>query len=191
MSERLPTLDPGRLEAALRREGLLGGATVRALVVDSTQLTVLSRIMRLRVEYTGEVQGTPERFVLKTGHPDRLAIGRDAARHEMAFYTEAAAAAPGYFTPRCLDAFADADRTAWRLLREDLNETHEVPGAWPLPLPLPQCERIVAAHARRQASCWDTPLIDRFAPDTRWYDDAAVRGYQHRLSKQVSPSPTG
>ena len=59
MSERLGTLDPQRLETALRREGLLGGATVRHLVVESARLTVLSRIVRLRAEYAdgGEARG--------------------------------------------------------------------------------------------------------------------------------------
>ena len=181
VSERLPTLDPGRLETALRREGLLGGA----IVTDSMQLTVLSKIMRLRVEYAGAPHGAPELFALKTGHPDRLSAGWDAARHEMAFYTEVAATAAGRFTPRCFDTFADAETKAWHLLLEDLSETHTVPGDWPLPLPLAHCERIVAAHARRQGSCWDTPVIDRFAPNTLWYDAATVQAYQERLEAQV------
>ena len=185
MNEQLATLDLKRLETALRREGMPDGATVRDVIVDSTRTTVLSQIVRLRVEYAGEAQGAPERFVLKTSHPDRLAVGWDAAQHEIAFYTEVAAAEPGRFTPRCFDAFLDADTKAWHLLLEDLSETHEVPGAWPLPLSLPECERIIAAHARRQASCWDAPILDRFAPSTRWYDGAMVRAYQERLGAQV------
>ena len=186
MNEKLATLDCERLESALRRESLLGGAMVRDLVVDSARTTVLSRIVRLRVEYTGQTQGAPERFVLKTGHPDRLATGWNAAQQEITFYKEIAGAASGRFAPRCFDAFADAQTKAWHLLLEDLNETHEVPGVWPLPLPLAECERIVSAHARRQASCWDGPIIDRFAPSTRWYDAAAVRAYQERLCAQVA-----
>lgn len=109
MNERLATIDLTRLESALRREGLLDGATVRDVVVDSTRTTVLSQIAWLRVEYAGEAQGAPERFVLKTGHPDRLATGWDAAQHEIAFYTEIAAAEPGRFAPRCFDTFVDAE----------------------------------------------------------------------------------
>lgn len=186
MDERLATLVPEQLEAALRRQGLLENGTVRDLAVDRVQTTVLSRIAWLRVEYAGAAQGAPGRFVLKTGHPERLAAGWEAARQEITFYTEIAAAAPGHFTPRCFDGFADPGTKAWYLLLEDLSETHQVPGAWPLPLPLAMYERIVAAHARRQASCWDVPLLDRYTPATRWYDDAAVRAYQDRLSKQVS-----
>ena len=185
MNDQLATLDLRRMESALRREGLLDGATVRDVVVDSIRTTVLSQIARLRVEYAGEARGAPERFVLKTGHPDRLATGWNPAQHEIAFYTDIAAAEPGRFTPRCFDAFADAETKAWHLLLEDLSETHEVPGAWPLPLSLPACERIIAAHARRQASCWDASILDRFAPSTRWYDGAMVRAYQERLGAQV------
>ena len=186
MNERLATLDPLRLEAALRREGLLGGATVRDLVMESTQLTVLSRIVRLRAEYEGQARGAPERFVLKTNHPDRFEAGWNAAQQEIRFYKEISAVAAGRFVPRCFDAFADAETKAWHLLLEDLSETHEVPGAWPLPLPLPDCERIVAAHARRQAACWDAPILDRVMPTTRWYDNASVRAYQERLGAQVA-----
>ena len=186
MDERLGTLGPEQLKAALRREGLLANGSVRGLVVEREQTTVLSRIAWLRAEYVGEAQGAPERFVLKTGHPERFATGWDGARQEITFYKEIAAAAAGRFAPRCFDSAADPETKAWHLLLEDLSETHQVPGAWPLPLPLAECERIVAAHARRQASCWDVPLLDRFAPATRWYDDAAVRGYQDRLSKQVA-----
>ena len=186
MIEQLATLDRERLEAALRRAGLCGDAAVRDLVVDSVQTTVLSHITRLHVRYEGEAEGAPERFVLKTGHPDRLAAGWNAALQEMTYYTEIAAAAPGRFTARCFDAYADASTKAWHLLLEDLSETHAVPGHWPLPLSLPDCERIVAAHARRQASCWDGALVDRFASGARWYDAAAVQAYQERLRAQVA-----
>lgn len=186
MNQRLATIDPRRIESALRREGLLGGATVHDIVVDRVSVTVLSQITWLRVEYAGKPQGVPERFVLKTGHPDRLEAGWEAAQHEIAFYTDIAAAEPGRFTPRCFDAFADADTKAWHLLLEDLGGTHQVPGAWPLPLPLAQCKRIVAAHARRQASCWDAPILGRFAPSARWYDGTTVRAYQQRLGEQVT-----
>ena len=186
MNQRLATLDLPRLEAALRRKGVLGDATVRDLVLDSSRTTVLSQITALRVEYAGEAQGAPERFILKTGHPDRVATGWDAAQQEIKFYTEIADDRSGRFTPRCFDVFADAETKTWHLLLEDLSETHEVPGAWPLPLSLAECERIVAAHAQRQASCWDAPMLDRFAPKTRWYDGAAVRAYQERLGAQVA-----
>jgi hypothetical protein len=186
MNEMFATLDLERLELALRRDGLLDGATVRDLVIVSARTTVLSRIVRLRAEYAGKTQRAPERFVLKTGHPDRLETGWKAARQEITFYREIASATSGRFTPRCFDAFADADTKAWHLLLEDLSQTHEVPGAWPLPLPLAECERIVSAHARRQASCWDGPIIDRFAPTARWYDGVAVKAYQERLRAQVA-----
>lgn len=124
--------------------------------------------------------------MLKTGHPDRLAAGWNAAQQEMKFSTEIAAAASGRFTPRCFDAFADPETKAWHLLLEDLSETHEVPGAWPLPLPLAQCEQIVVAHARRQAACWDAPILDRCIPSTRWYDKASASAYQERLAAQVA-----
>ena len=79
MSERLVTLGPEQLDAALRRGGLLARGAVRNLVVESTRTTVLSRIVQLRAEYSGQADGAPERFVLKAGLPDRSTTGWKAA----------------------------------------------------------------------------------------------------------------
>ena len=157
MDERLGTLGSEQLKAALRREGLLANGSVRGLVVEREQTTVLSRIAWLRAEYVGEAQGAPERFVLKTGHPERFATGWDGARQEITFYKEIAAAAAGRFAPRCFDSAADPETKAWHLLLEDLSETHQVPGAWPLPLPLAECERRRSAGMSRSSTASPRP----------------------------------
>ena len=69
MDERLATLGPEQLEAALRREGLLENGTVHDFAVDRVKTTVLSRIAWLRVEYAGEAQGAPGGSFSRPGIP--------------------------------------------------------------------------------------------------------------------------
>ena len=69
------TFTNASVTAALDRAGLLGRAPVVDVSVDSTRVTVLSQIIRLRISYAGETAGAPNTLIVKTSHPDRLDAG--------------------------------------------------------------------------------------------------------------------
>ncbi|HKD74002.1 MAG TPA: hypothetical protein VKB76_00850, partial [Ktedonobacterales bacterium] len=119
----------------------------------------VSRIVRLRLAYDGESGDAPASIILKTAHPERVAMGFEAGRHEVAFYRDVGTATPPGLLLRCFEAQEDAEAKSWHLLLEDLTETHMVATAWPLPPSLAQCERIVDVRARFHAAWWDEPRL--------------------------------
>ncbi len=144
--------DVSHITAALRRSGVLGDARVRNVTVESSRPTIVSRIIRLRLEYDGPAPDAPTRLVLKTGLPRSDGSIGATGRREVAFYTEIAPTAPGRIIPRCFDANWDPDTGTWYILLEDLTETHALPTEWPLPPTAAQCEIILAARARFHAA---------------------------------------
>jgi hypothetical protein len=159
-TESLPAaVEPAAMTKALRRCGVLGDAAVRNVAVESSRATIVSRIIRLRVEYDGDAGGAPETMILKMGLPrSDGGIGLSCQR-EITFYAEIAALTPERLIPKCFDAHWDADRGAGHILMEDLTDTHDLPTTWPLPPTVPQCERILAARARFHAAWWDDPRL--------------------------------
>jgi hypothetical protein len=139
----------------LRRGGIIGGATVRDVVIESDRPTLLSRVIRLRLNYDGAAGEAPRSVFLKTARPERIAFGSHSASQEVAFYRDVAAASPPDLLPRCFDAHDDAATQSWHLLLEDLTDSHVLPTTWPLPPSQSQCEHIVAARARFHAAWWD------------------------------------
>jgi hypothetical protein len=145
---------PDRLTDVLRRSGALGEGRVLDVVVESSRPTILSRIVRLRLTYEGGADA-PRSLILKTGDPARADGSWNAGRHEVAFYSEIASAMDEPLAPRCHEAFWDAKTNDWRLLLEDLTDTHFVATQWPLPPTMEQCEKILRALARFHAGWWD------------------------------------
>ena len=185
--EPLPkAVHAGHLTEALRRSGVLGDGRVRDVAVENSRMTVLSRIIRLRLSYDGLAPDAPHSVVFKTGHPDRSSAGWNGARQEVAFYTQVASAMPTRLVPRCFEAHCDEAAQTWHLLLEDLAETHFIADDWPLPPAMPLCESIVGAHARRQAACWDHPRLDTFMDIWKWRDAAATDQYLERLAAQIT-----
>ena len=164
---------------------MLGEGRVRDVAVESSRLTVLSQIIRLRLTYDGLAPGVPQSLILKTGRPDRGTVGWNGARQEVAFYTQVAAVMPTRAVPRCFEAHCDEATKTWHLLLEDLTETHFVADDWPLPLPVQSCGSIVDAHARRQATCWDDSGLDTLMGMWPWRDLAATDQYLERLAAQI------
>lgn len=155
----IPIADPQHLTTVLRQAGALGDGSVREVTVESDRPTIVSRIVRLRLEYDGESDDAPASVVLKTAHPERIAMGWEAGRHEVAFYRDVGAATPPGLLLRCFEAEADADAVSWHLLLEDLTESHMLATVWPLPPSLAQCQRIMEARARFHAAWWDDPRL--------------------------------
>lgn len=186
-SEPLPeAIHVGHLTEALRRSGVLGEGCVSDVAVESSRMTVLSQIIRLRLTYDGSAPGAPQSFILKTGRPDRGAAGWNGARHEVAFYMQVASVMPTHAIPRCFEAHCNEAAKTWHLLLEDLTETHVVADDWPLPPAMQACESIVDAHARRQSTCWDDPRLDTLIGAWPWRDTAATDQYLAHLAAQIT-----
>jgi hypothetical protein len=55
------------------------------------------------------------------------------------------------------EAHWDTETETWRLLLEDLTETHYIATTWPLPPTMEQCAKMVERRARFHAAWWDDP----------------------------------
>jgi phosphotransferase family enzyme len=149
--------DPTYLTGALRRCGLPGGSRVGAVVVRKEDKSLLSRIIRLGLEYDGSAGDAPASLILKTGIPNIHDGVLNLGRQEVAFYTTIAPSVSVGLVPRCFDA--ECDGNTWHVLLEDLTDSHDTPTIWPLPPTIEQCEQIIDAWARFHAAWWDDPRL--------------------------------
>src|SRR5215467_2894224 len=113
-----------RLTSTLRRAGVLGEGHVNNVTVESSRDTILSRIIRVRLDYSGAAGDAPRSLIYKTSHPDRVGDALHAGRQEVAFYDQIAPMMAANIVPCCFQAHRDAETNAWHLLLEDLTETH-------------------------------------------------------------------
>jgi hypothetical protein len=150
-----PVAEPEALTETLRRCGALSDGRVRGVAVESSRGTILSRIVRLRLDYDGAAAGAPATVILKTGLPERIGPEHSSGQHEVAFYRDVAPATPPGLLPRCFDGHWDAETHGWHLLLEDLTETHFISDNWPQPPTHEENRGIVAARARFHAAWWD------------------------------------
>jgi len=178
------TIDSESLTVALRRCGALGEGRVSDVAVESARATVLSRITRLRVSYEGDAAAAPASLIVKTGLPERLGSGWNGGRQEVAFYRQIAAAMPAGMVPRCFEGEWDAATDEWRLVLEDLSETHVIATKWPLPPSLEACADIVGTWARFHGAWWDDPRLG--ASIGAWGDAAAIEAYLRRLAEKFA-----
>lgn len=182
-TEALPEgIDAASLTEALRRSGLDG--RVREVAVERSFPTLLSHIFRLRLGYEGEAAGLPGTMILKAGLPGRKGGPWMGGRQEVAFYARVGAATPAGLVPRCFDAHWNAETGAWRLLLEDLTDTHRIATPWPLPPGLADAEAIIRARARFHAAWWDHP---RLGVDIgAWGDEAGVSQWLRDLEEKYA-----
>ena len=158
-SEPLPrAAEAEHLTLALRQAGVLGDGRVSSVVVKSSHDTVVSQIRRLHLSYQN-VSDAPKTLILKTELPDRAGGMANAGRHEVEFYAQVAAAMSARLVPRCFEAAWDPDTKAWHILLEDLGESHVIATQWPLPPTMAQCESIMHARAKFQATWWNDPRL--------------------------------
>ena len=168
------------LTDALHRCGALAVGRVRDVLVESSRATLLSRIIRLRLTYDGDVDA-PTFVILKTGLPDRADLS-DWGRREVEFYAQTATATSTRVIPHCFEAVWDADEKTWHLLLEDLTTTHMIATAWPLPPTQEQCECIVRALACLHAEWWDDARLG--VSIGTWLDADAMSANLQRLADQ-------
>lgn len=186
-TEPLPAgVGPAQLSGALRRAGALSGeASVREIAVESARSTILSRIFRLRLGYDCLAPDAPTSIILKTALPERSGSEWNAGRREVAFYNDVASTMPVRLVPRCFEAHWDAETEAWRLLLEDLTETHYIATTWPLPPTMGQCAKIVERRARFHAAWWDDPRLGTTVGAARDADSInnLVQAFAGRLAR--------
>lgn len=172
------------LTDALRRGGALKSGRVSAVVVEPARTTVLSTIMRLRLTYEGLQEGAPTSLIVKGPIAERLAADWSGGRQEVAFYQRVGEATPQGILPRCFGATWDAATNDWRLILEDLADTHVIATTWPLPPLKADCERIVRAWARFHGQWWGDARLGLSIG--RWADAAGVEAYQARLAEKLA-----
>lgn len=135
---------PEHLTEVLHRAGVLSAvAHVRAAAVESARPTILSRILRLRLDYAGPAAGAPGTLILKAACPSAPTVAGMRAGQEVAFYAQVAGAIVPPVTPRCFEAHWDRETGNWRLLLEDLTASHVIATPWPVAPTLAQRESIV------------------------------------------------
>src|ERR1700731_790071 len=98
-----------RLTFTLRRAGVLGAAHVSSVTVESSRDTILSRIIRVRLNYSGAADDGPHSLIFKTAHPERVGDALHAGRQEVAFYDQIAPMMAANIVPRCFQAHCDAE----------------------------------------------------------------------------------
>jgi len=149
------------LTESLRRSGALGKARVRDVAVMSSLRKLRSHTFRLSLDYEGPAENAPPSVILKMGHLDSAGRATYANRRELAFYRDVAPALPPRLVPACHDAVEATADSPWRLLLEDLTESHFIATEWPLPPTLEQCGSIMRAQACFHAAWWDNPRLGR------------------------------
>ena len=178
------SITPESLTLALRRSGALGDGRVSAVEAEQPRSTVLFRIVRLRLTYEGEAARAPQTLIFKTGLQERLTGGWNGGRQEVEFYRKVAAATPPGLLPRCFEVEYKAETNHWRLLLEDLGETHKIVTSWPLPPTLSECETILRAWAWFHAYWWEDPRLGVSLGG--WGDAEAVEQYLMRLKSKIA-----
>src|SRR5512147_3327054 len=149
-----PGATPERLTASLRRAGVLADGAVVDVAVETPRDTLISRVARLRLTYSGPAPGAPSHVFLKEPRDGAEPAWQEFGRKETTFYEVVGAATPGGLLPRCYDAVVEPTGR-WGVLLEDLTDSHEMMADWPLPPSIERCHAIVGAHARFHAAWWD------------------------------------
>jgi hypothetical protein len=195
MSSAAPSIDPDQLTDALRRAGVLHSGRVSDVRLDNFRPTIISRIGRLHLTYDGPADGAPTSLFLKTGQPERAEAFWRGYRHEADFYSKVAPHMPLGVVPRYFDSHFDEETHDWRLIIEDLTETHEIRTVWPLPPTPKDFEQIISTWARFHASWWDSPMLGNAIG--AWPDpsDAVIRvfsekfeNFERALAERLSPA---
>src|SRR5262245_54751608 len=85
--------------------------------------------------------------------------------------------------PRCFEGAWDPQTRAWHLLLDDLTDSHFIATVWPLAPARGECETVIRARARFQASWWDHPSLG--VSVGTWIDDGGIERNLQRFAEQV------
>jgi thiamine kinase-like enzyme len=86
--------------------------------------------------------------------------------------------------PRCFEGEWNAETGHWRLILEDLGESHKIVTTWPLPPTFSECATILGAWARFHAYWWEDPRLGSSIGS--WDDADAVGQYLQRLAEKIA-----
>lgn len=178
----LTAVERDYLTTVLHRAGALKAGRVSSVAIENSRDTILSRIMRLRLDYDDPAGGGPSSLILKTGLPARAEVGWNAGLNEGNFYEQVGVATTGLL-PRCFDTHNNVERKEWHLLLEDLSDSHFIASAWPLPPSFDQCKTIVAARGRLHAAWWDDSRLGKTVG--AWASAKDTAGYLQRLDGKL------
>ena len=174
-------LTPEWLTDVLRTSGALSRGRVESFTVEAPRNTIISRVMRLRLICSSS-DGGPRSLFLKTSRDVPEVDVAGGGRTEVEFFRSAAPLTPAGLLPQCYAAAQD--ESGFRLLLEDLSDTHEVVSPWPLPPSVEQCERILETYARFHGFWWDHEqlgsTVGRFADERAFEVDR--QGYERRFA---------
>lgn len=186
---------PDELTDALRRAGTLRNGRVVDVTADALRTTVLSRVGRLHLTYEGATDGAPSSVFIKTGQLERTEQRWQGYRHEVDFYTDVAPKMPSGVVPTCLDAQFDEATGNWRLVLEDLTDTHGLlKTPWPLPPSIEESKLLLSTWAGFHAAWWDSPLLG--GSIGRWADPSNAQiqtftekfeQFEKELGERLSP----
>ncbi len=183
--ESLPSgINSEYLNDVLSRSGALTASRVRECAVQDDRNTVLSRIVRLRLDHEGDADGAPRTLILKTALPERLQLGWNGGKHEVEFYAKVAPQTPEGLLPRCFDAVANPDGSSWHLLLEDLAATHSIVTTWPLPPNLDEAVRIIQARAHFHACWWDHAALGQSTG--QWSTPQDIKGFLDSFAQKYA-----
>jgi hypothetical protein len=139
---------------------VLDDGRVVSVEAEAPRDQLLSRVVRLRLDYEGAAAAAPRSLILKIALPGPGITGPYVqGEREVAFYGKIAPATPAGLVPRCFDAAWQAETRQWHLLLEDLTDTHEIATPWPMPPDEKMCRRMVQTLARFHAAWWDDPRL--------------------------------
>src|SRR5262245_61145046 len=195
MTDVPPQASAERLTTILRRAGVLERGEVTDVAVETSRETLISRVTRLRLGYHRNGGAGPSHVFFKTSGENTAAALREFGHKEAAFYNVVAVATPPGLLPRCYEAVAESAEH-WHIMLEDLTDSHEPLGDWPVPPSIDRWHAVLDAHARFHAFWWDHERlgasVGEFADNTGLLDQTlaafpkAVATFADRLGDRLS-----
>ena len=176
------SLTAGHLTDLLVRAGRLpGGGRVTAVAEETTRTTLISTLVRLRLEYAGDAKTAPPHLLVKAPRTDCTFSFIDQGRRETAFYTEVAPRSPGDLLTTCFEGVVSEGDGPCYVVIEDLSATHHVLSDWPVAPTREHCERLLESLARFHAAWWDHTALGSSVG--RFVDEAEFASYVERFEE--------
>ena len=175
------SLTAAYLTELLARAGRLpGGGRVTAVTEETTRTTLISTLVRVRLEYAGDGKSAPTHLLIKSPRTDGAVSFIDEGRKEAAFYTEVAPHSPADVLTTCFEGVGSQGDGAGYIVVEDLSATHHVLSDWPVSPTRADCERFLESLARFHAAWWEHPALG--ASVGRFMEDAAFAAFVERFA---------
>jgi aminoglycoside/choline kinase family phosphotransferase len=173
--------------SVLSDAGVLGGATVKKVGLESVTGGAFALMVRAELSYEGECEGdAPRSVVVKLPTDDQGSLGLAVAMRmyelECRFYRDVAPLLGGMSIPKCYLAEV-GEAGSFVLVLEDLSGRTKA-GDVLTPCTTDECGAVLAELVRFQAPLWDSPAVSELA----WLSDpAGTLGVFDSLAAGVEP----